>query len=123
MVARDNLAANARRLGELLINRLRLMQNKYPAVVREVRGFGLMIGIDFQPDLRAFARGQNTPAIQVVDRLHKKRVLTVPAATSVVRLLPPLNLSESDAKEGLQAIEEMIIDLAEQEQQRGEEKK
>jgi acetylornithine/succinyldiaminopimelate/putrescine aminotransferase len=121
VVARDNLAANARRIGELLIDRLRLMQNKYPTVVREVRGLGLMIGIEFQPDFQVFAREQKTPAIQVVNRLHEKDVLTVPAATSVIRLLPPLNLSESEADEGLRAIEEVIADLAEQEQKEEEE--
>src|SRR5205823_13921127 len=88
VVERNDLAANARRIGELLIDRLRRMQGKYPPVVREVRGLGLMIGIEFQPDLRAFAREQKSPAIQVVDRLHEKGVLTVPAATSVIRLLP-----------------------------------
>jgi putrescine aminotransferase len=120
---RDDLAANARRVGELLIDRLRRMQGKYPHIVREVRGLGLMIGIEFQQALRAFAREQKSPAIQVVNRLHEKGVLTVPAATSVVRLLPPLNLSESEADEGLHAIEEVIIDLAEQEQEQEEEKR
>jgi acetylornithine/succinyldiaminopimelate/putrescine aminotransferase len=118
VVERNDLAANARRIGELLIDRLRRMQGKYPRVVREVRGLGLMIGIEFQPDLRAFAREQKSPAIQVVDRLHEKGVLTVPAATSVIRLLPPLNLSESEADEGLHAIEEVIAALAEQEQEK-----
>ena len=121
VMERDDLGANARRIGELLVDRLRRVQGKYPRVVREVRGLGLMIGIEFQPDLRAFAREQKSPAIQVVNRLHEKGVLTVPAATSVIRLLPPLNLSESEADEGLHAIEEVIIDLAEQEQE--EEKK
>ena len=118
VVERNDLAANARRIGELLIDRLRRMQGKYPRVVREVRGLGLMIGIEFQPDLRAFAREQKSPAIQVVDRLHEKGVLTVPAATSVIRLLPPLNLSESEADEGLHAIEEVIAAFAEQEQEK-----
>jgi acetylornithine/N-succinyldiaminopimelate aminotransferase len=113
VIERDDLAANARRIGELFIDRLRPMRSKYPGVVREVRGLGLMIGIEFQPDLRAFAREQRSPAIQVVSRLHEKGVLTVPAATSVIRLLPPLNLSEGEADEGLHAIEEVIIDLAE----------
>ena len=117
VVERNDLAANARRIGELLIDRLRRMQGKYPRVVRKVRGLGLMIGIEFQPDLRAFAREQKSPAIQVVDRLHEKGVLTVPAATSVIRLLPPLNLSESEADEGLHVIEEVIADLAEQEKE------
>jgi acetylornithine/N-succinyldiaminopimelate aminotransferase len=118
VMERDDLAANARRNGELLIDRLRLMQGKYPGVVREVRGLGLMIGIEFQPDLRAFAREQKSPAIQVVNRLHEKGVLTVPAATSVIRLLPPLNLSESEAGKGLHAIENVIADLAKQEQEK-----
>ena len=117
VVERNDLASNARRIGELLIDRLRRMQGKYPRVVREVRGLGLMIGIEFQPDLRAFAREQKSPAIQVVDRLHEKGVLTVPAATSVIRLLPPLNLSESEADEGLHVFEEVIADLAEQEKE------
>lgn len=118
VVERNDLAANARCIGELFIDRLRRMQGKYPRVVREVRGLGLMIGIEFQPDLRAFAREQKSPAIQVVDRLHEKGVLTVPAATSVIRLLPPLNLSESEADEGLHAIEEVIAAFAEQEQEK-----
>jgi len=119
VMERDNLAANARRIGELLINRLRLVQGRYPRVVREVRGLGLMIGIEFQPGLWAFAQEQKSPAIQVVNRLHENGILTVPAATSVVRLLPPLNLSESEADEGLRAIEEVVIDLAQAEQEKG----
>ena len=117
VMEREDLATNARRTGELLINRLRRVQDKYPRVVREVRGLGLMIGIEFQPDLPAFAREEKSPAIQVVNRLHERGVLTVPAATSVVRLLPPLNLSEDEANEGLHAIEQVIIHLAEHEQE------
>src|SRR4029077_5779174 len=117
VMERDDLATNARRIGELLIDRLRRMQGKYPCVVRQVRGLGLMIGIEFQPDLQAFAREQKSPAIQVVNRLHEKGVLTVPAATSVIPLLPPLNLIASEGDEGLHAIEEVIIDLNKQEQE------
>jgi acetylornithine/succinyldiaminopimelate/putrescine aminotransferase len=54
--------------------------------------------------------------IETVKRLHAKNLLTIPAATSVVRLLPPLNLREEEARQGLCAIEEVIADLAEQEQ-------
>jgi acetylornithine/succinyldiaminopimelate/putrescine aminotransferase len=79
--------------------------------VRDVRGFGLMIGIEFEPKLAAFAGNEKSPAIQVVNRLHDKDVLTVPAATSVVRLLPPLNLNQSEAEEGLQAIELVVEGL------------
>jgi predicted acetylornithine/succinylornithine family transaminase len=111
VVARDNLAANARRVGELLIDRLRLMQGKYPRIMSDVRGLGLMIGIEFEPKLPIFTNEEKSPAIQVVNRLHEKGVLTVPAATSVIRLLPPLNLSESEADEGLHAIKNVVEEL------------
>ena len=87
---------------------------RYPRVVRDVRGFGLMIGIEFEPKLAAFAGNEKSPAIQVVNRLHDKDVLTVPAATSVIRLLPALNLGRSEAEQGLRAIEAVMADLADE---------
>jgi predicted acetylornithine/succinylornithine family transaminase len=112
VIERDHLAENARRIGDFLADRLREIQRKYPGVVREVRGLGLIIGIEFEPNLTALARDEKSPAIQIVNRLHEKNLLTVPAATSVTRLLPPLNLSESEAEEGLRAIEAVVVDLA-----------
>jgi acetylornithine/succinyldiaminopimelate/putrescine aminotransferase len=73
-----------------------------------VRGFGLIIGLEFEPTLAAFGREEKSPAIQVVNRLHRAGVLTVPAATSVIRLLPALNLSRSEAEEGLRAIATVV---------------
>jgi acetylornithine/N-succinyldiaminopimelate aminotransferase len=101
VIERENLAQNARSLGEFLLERLRAIN--HPKVIREVRGLGLMIGIEFQPEFNA---------IDVVKRLHERNVLTVPAGNSVVRLLPPLNLSRKEAEEGLRAIEDVIVDLA-----------
>ena len=85
-------------------------KNRFPGVIREVRGFGLMIGIEFQPKLRG-SQSEKSPALQMVDRLHERDLLTVPAATSVIRLLPALNLSESEAEEGLRAIEECRLKM------------
>ncbi len=64
-----------------------------------------MIGIEFNPKIAA---------IETVKRLHEKNLLTIPAATSVIRLLPPLNLRQSEANEGLGAIESLVVDLAKQ---------
>jgi acetylornithine and succinylornithine aminotransferases len=111
VIERENLAVNAQRIGNFLIDRLRRMRGKYPHILRDARGLGLMIAIEFEPKLPAFSRERKSPAIQLVNRLHEKNVLTVPAATSVIRLLPPLNLSESEADEGLQAIENVVEEL------------
>ena len=101
----NDLEANARRVGKFLLDRLRDLQRKYPKVLRDVRGLGLMIGIEFHPKFAA---------IETAKRLHEKNLLTIPAATLVIRLLPPLNLSQSEAEEGLRAIETMVADLAKQ---------
>lgn len=99
VIERNDLEANARRVGKLLLDRLRDLQRKYPKVLRDVRGLGLMIGIEFDPKFGA---------IEIAKRLHEKNLLTIPAATSVIRLLPPLNVTESEAEEGLRTIEEVV---------------
>ena len=119
VIERDALAANARQIGNFLTDGLRRLQGESPRVVREVRGLGLMIGLEFEPKLSPFSREEKSPAIQVVNRLHEKNLLTVPAATSVVRLLPALNLTRREAEEGLRAIGEVIIALAKRERLTG----
>ena len=111
VIEREDLMANARRIGDFLVDRLRRIQGKYPRIISDVRGLGLMIGIEFEAKLPIFTNEEKSPAIQVVNRLHEKGVLTVPAATSVIRLLPPLNLSESEADEGLHAIKNVVEEL------------
>ena len=107
-IERENLAENARRIGDFLLGELRELRSKFSKVVREVRGLGLIIGIEFEPKLPALKRDEKPPAVQIVDRLHEKGVLTVPAANSVIRLLPALNLSKQEAEEGLRAIEQVV---------------
>ena len=106
VIERENLAANARNTGDFLLRELQTVQQRFPKVVKVVRGLGLMIGIEFRPQFNA---------VDVVKRLHERNLLTVPAGNSVVRLLPPLNLSRGEAEEGLRAIEKLIVDLAGQE--------
>ena len=111
VIEREDLAENARRIGDALMAELQVLAKNYPKVLCAVRGFGLIIGLEFEPKLLAFAGEERSPATQVVNRLHKAGVLTVPAANSVVRLLPALNLSQRQAEEGLRAIEEVVEEL------------
>jgi acetylornithine/N-succinyldiaminopimelate aminotransferase len=111
VIERDHLAENAREVGAFLLMKLRSLQQEFSNVIREVRGLGLMIGIDFHPSASAFSSEQRSPALQVVDRLHAKNLLTVPAATTVIRLLPALNVTRTEAEEGLQAIEGVVAAL------------
>src|SRR5213080_591055 len=102
----ENLAGNARDMGDFLLRELQKVQQRFPKVVKIVRGLGLMIGIEFQPQFKA---------VEIVKELHQRNLLTVPAGTSVARLLPALNLSRGEAEEGLRIIEKLVVDLADKE--------
>src|SRR4029077_12341267 len=70
VMERENLAENARRMGEFLIGELKDLSKKFSRVLREIRGLGLMIGIEFEPKLTAFSGSHLSPTIQTVCRLH-----------------------------------------------------
>ena len=112
VIERDQLAENAREIGSFVVGELRRLIRKFPAVLKEVRGFGLMIGLEFRVDAPGFSGSEKTPALQVVERLHAAGVLTVPAGIAVIRLLPALNLTRPEAMEGLHAIEAVVAGLA-----------
>jgi predicted acetylornithine/succinylornithine family transaminase len=114
VIEREHLEENVSRIGGFLIGELQSLRRKFPSVIKEVRGFGLMIGIELNPAAPGFAGSEKTPAIQAVERLHAAGLLTVPAGTAVVRLLPALNLSRAEAEEGLAALEKVVAELAEQ---------
>jgi acetylornithine/N-succinyldiaminopimelate aminotransferase len=112
VIERDELADNARELGAFIGGELQRLIRKFPGVLKEVRGFGLMIGLEFRADAPGFRGSDKAPALHVVDRLHAAGVLTVPAGTAVIRLLPALNLTRPEAIEGLHAIEQVVAELA-----------
>ena len=112
VIERDQLAENAREIGSFIVAELRRLIRKFPAVLKEVRGFGLMIGLEFRAEAPGFTGNEKTPALQVVERLHAAGVLTVPAGTAVIRLLPALNITRPEAMEGLHAIEAVVAGLA-----------
>jgi acetylornithine/succinyldiaminopimelate/putrescine aminotransferase len=68
--------------------------------------------LEFRGDAAGLRGSEKAPALQVVERLHAAGVLTVPAGTSVVRLLPALNLTRPEAMEGLHTIEAIVAELA-----------
>jgi acetylornithine/N-succinyldiaminopimelate aminotransferase len=112
VIRRERLDENARNLGAYLKERLEAIAQKHPTVLKEIRGFGLMIGVELASNIPSFSKSDKTYATQVVNALHAAGVMTVPAGTQVIRLLPALNLKKSEADEGLQIIEQVVSSLA-----------
>jgi acetylornithine/LysW-gamma-L-lysine aminotransferase len=90
----NDLPAQAARKGAWALARLRTIA---APIVREVRGLGLMIGVDL--------RQRVTPYLKA---LMDEGVLALPAGTTVLRLLPPLVISDADLATACDAIERVL---------------
>ena len=114
IIERDSLADNARQTGEQLKAGLQHLAGKYPAVLKSVRGLGFMLGLEIadKESIPAFRASDQAASIQFVNHLHEAGALTIPSGAQIIRLLPPLNLSRSQAEEGLGLIESVARKLA-----------
>jgi acetylornithine/N-succinyldiaminopimelate aminotransferase len=79
-----------RRTSLLFKQRLAEIKDRHPSVIAEVRGEGLLVGV------RAVM-----PAAALVDALRAEKMIAVAAGDNVVRLLPPLIISEAEIAEGV----------------------
>ena len=112
VIEKENLAENANKLGAWLKAEIERLAKTYPTVVKSARGLGFILGLELAEKIPAFAASDKSAAIQFVNRLHAAGVMTVPAGTQIVRLLPPLNLKPQEAGEGISKIEEVVKSLA-----------
>jgi len=112
VIARDHLADNARETGGWCKGELLRIAAKYPAVIRKVRGLGLMMGIELAETIPAFAASEKSPVAQFINRLHAAGALAVPSGTHVVRILPALNLRREEAAEGTGIIESVVAKIS-----------
>jgi acetylornithine/N-succinyldiaminopimelate aminotransferase len=92
---------HVKRISILLKQRLAEIKDRYPSVIAEVRGEGLLIG------LRAVV-----PAAELVSATRAEKMLTVGAGDNVVRLLPPLIISEQEMAEGVARLERACAKLS-----------
>jgi len=113
VVREEKLQDNVRAVGEFLKNGLQAFAKKYPRVIHETRGVGLMIGIELAENIPNFpGDATKTQAIRFVNLLHAAGLLTIPAGANVIRLLPALNLRQTEAEEGLKIIESVAAKFA-----------
>lgn len=111
VIEQEKLADQACTLGDWLKTEIERLAKTYPTVIKSVRGLGFMLGIELAEKIPAFAASDKTAALQFVNQLHAAGVMTIPAGTQVIRLLPPLNLKPEEAAEGIAKIEEVVKSL------------
>lgn len=104
----EKLMLNARTMGEYAMDALAEIETRHPTV-GQVRGKGLMIGVDLVTD-----RASKQPAVdlrdRVVQRAFENGLLLIGCGASTVRIAPPLNISEEMLEEGLRLLERSLAD-------------
>ena len=106
IIERDGLRSAAVELGARLVSALLDAQIPH---VSEVRSLGLMVGI--QLDSKSFPAGKRSPAMQAVVRSMEEGLLAIPAGETVVRFLPPLNVTADEIDEAVKKFASAIRKL------------
>jgi acetylornithine/N-succinyldiaminopimelate aminotransferase len=83
------------RMGLYLKQRLAELTDRHPAIIAEIRGQGLMVGLR-----------THVPNTDLVDAAREQKLLTIAAGDNVVRLLPPLIAGEADIADAVHRLDE-----------------
>ncbi len=94
VIEQEGLIENSKTLGDYLLKKLRRIESKK---IREVRGLGLMIGIELKEKAGPY-----------VQRLMEKGVIALLAGATVIRLLPPLVISREEIDTVVSVLEEIL---------------
>jgi acetylornithine/N-succinyldiaminopimelate aminotransferase len=92
---------HVQRIALLFKQRLAEIKDRYPAIIAELRGEGLLVGLRLL-----------VPVAELVDALRAERMITVAAGDNVVRLLPPLIVSEQEIAEGIARLDRACARLS-----------
>tara|TARA_Y100001970_G_scaffold212978_1_gene260177 strand:+ start:1219 stop:2385 length:1167 start_codon:yes stop_codon:yes gene_type:complete len=76
---------NVQKSSSYFISELNKIQDEYPEIIKEVRGVGLLIGLQLYKDQTSF-----------IKKLQDNKLLTMRAGENVVRILPPLNVKKQE---------------------------
>ena len=85
---------------KILRKNLNNLKEKYPNIIKEIRGRGLLIGIQLQTDQTKF-----------IKKLMDNKLLTIRAAENVVRILPPLNVKKSEIDKAILILNKVCSEL------------
>jgi acetylornithine/N-succinyldiaminopimelate aminotransferase len=88
-------------IGNILRQGLEEVCAPYPKIIAEIRGVGLMLGLKCV-----------TPNTELIEKLRNNGLLTVGAGDNVVRLLPPLTISESEVNHALTILSDTLAEVA-----------
>ena len=91
---------NVTKNSKYFLSNLNKLKEKYPKIIKEIRGRGLLIGIQLYTDQTNF-----------IKKLMDNKLLTIRAAENVVRILPPLNVKKQEIDKALKVIDKVCSEI------------
>ena len=93
IISNKKFLNNVKNLSKYFLKNLNGIKDKYPNIIKQIRGKGLLIGIQLHKDQTLF-----------IKKLMENKLLTIKAAENVIRILPPLNVKKSEIDIALKVI-------------------
>jgi 4-aminobutyrate aminotransferase len=109
-LVQNGLMANAASIGDYFMAKLRELQARHP-VIGEVRGRGLMIGMELVTD-RASKVAAKELCDQVVERAYYNGLLLLACGKSTLRFMPPLSVTRAEVDEALAILEQTLTECS-----------
>ena len=100
IVSTKKFLNNVKKSSKYFFSNLNKLKKKYPTVIKEIRGRGLLIGVQLYTDQTKF-----------IEKLMDNRLLTIRAAENVVRILPPLNVKRQEIDVALKVINKVCLEI------------
>ncbi len=100
IISNKKFLNNIKSLSKYFLIKLNKIQEKYPSVIKQIRGKGFLIGIQLHKDQTEF-----------IKKLMDNQLLTIRAAENVVRVLPPLNVKKNEIDIALKIFEKVCSEV------------
>jgi|TARA_B110001452_G_scaffold162177_1_gene134996 acetylornithine/N-succinyldiaminopimelate aminotransferase len=97
-IFKKDFLTNVRKLSNYFNNELHKLKKEFPKIIKEVRGVGLLIGIQLFEDQTNF-----------IKKLMDNKLLTIRAAENVIRILPPLNVKKQEIDLAIKIFKKVCI--------------
>tara|TARA_B100000700_G_C14498500_1_gene602923 strand:- start:217 stop:621 length:405 start_codon:yes stop_codon:yes gene_type:complete len=99
-IFKKNFLKNVQKSSKYFMSELNKIKQDYPDIIKEVRGIGLLLGLQLYQDQTKF-----------IEKLEDNKLLTMRAGENVVRILPPLNVKKNEIDQAIKVLRKVCEEL------------
>ena len=100
IISKKSFLKNVKKNSNYFLNKLNKLKNKFPKIIKEIRGRRILIGLQLYQDQSKF-----------IKKLMNNKLLTIRATENTVRILPPLNVKKNEIDQALKIIDKVCADF------------